>query len=171
MAVVDFEEVVERFYAPLYRFALSLARDMHEAGDLTQQTFVIWAEKGHQLRDPSKVKSWLFSTLHREFLGARRRETRFPERDLDASAEAGELPVIAPSGEASLDGATVLSALRGIDEVFRAPLALFYLQDHSYKEIAEVLEIPIGTVMSRIARGKEALRTRLAPLAEPEARP
>ncbi|SDT87217.1 RNA polymerase sigma-70 factor, ECF subfamily [Verrucomicrobium sp. GAS474] len=166
MAAVDFEEMVERYYGPLHRFALSLARDSHEAGDLTQQTFVAWAEKGHQLRDPSKVKSWLFSTLYRQFLGARRRENRFPERELEACALTGDLPVIPPAMEASLDGATVLNALRHVDEVFRAPLSLFYLHDHSYKEIAAILDIPIGTVMSRIARGKEALRARLLPAAQ-----
>jgi RNA polymerase sigma-70 factor (ECF subfamily) len=57
------------YYEPLYQFAFSLARDEADACDLTQQTFCIWAAKGHQLRDASKVKTWLFTTLHREFLG------------------------------------------------------------------------------------------------------
>src|ERR1035441_4330276 len=75
---VDFESLVARFYAPLYQFAFSLTRSEADACDLTQQTFTIWAAKGHQLRDPSKVKTWLFTTLHREFLESRRRQTRFP---------------------------------------------------------------------------------------------
>ncbi|HEY8966978.1 MAG TPA: RNA polymerase sigma factor [Candidatus Methylacidiphilales bacterium] len=169
MADVDFEEVVALHYGALYRFALSLSRSEHEAGDLTQQTFVRWAEKGETLRDRSKAKSWLFSTLYREFLGGRRRSARFPERELDGAAAAGELPVVAPAVEARVDGAAVLAALRQIDEAFRAPLALFYLHGHSYKEIASILDIPIGTVMSRLARGKEALRARLLPGAEPAA--
>ena len=66
---VDFDNLVDLHYAGLYRFALSLARDENHAADLTQQTFYIWAAKGHQLQDRSKAKSWLYTTLHREFLG------------------------------------------------------------------------------------------------------
>ena len=158
MSDPDFESLVERFYESLYRFALSLARNEHEACDLTQQTFTIWANKGHQLREPSKVKSWLFSTLHREFLGGRRHAARFPQQELEASDH--ELPAIEPNLVSGLDGQAVLAALREIEEPYRAPLTLFYLRDHSYQEIAEILEIPIGTVMSRISRGKQALRAR-----------
>src|SRR5580765_4081397 len=59
----DFEGLVERYYRSLYQFAFSLSRSEAEACDLTQQTFYIWATKGSQLRDASKVKSWLFTTL------------------------------------------------------------------------------------------------------------
>jgi RNA polymerase sigma-70 factor (ECF subfamily) len=63
---------------------------------------------------------------------------------------------------AKCDSATVLHALQEIDEVFRAPLTLFYLEDLSYLEIAAILEVPIGTVMSRLSRGKAQLRTLLS---------
>jgi len=91
----DFENLVAEYYEPLYQFALSLTREEPGACDLVQQTFCVWAAKGHQLRDASKVKTWLFTTLHREFLGARRRLTRFPHLELDL-AEA-ELPVVEPA--------------------------------------------------------------------------
>jgi len=84
-----------RYYRSLYQFAFSLTRAEADACDLTQQTFYIWATKGHQLRDVSKVKTWLFTTLHREFLETRRRQTRFPHYEL--SQVTGELPVIAPA--------------------------------------------------------------------------
>src|SRR3989442_3704667 len=62
----DFEQIVCQHYEPLYRFALSLTHAEADACDLTQQTFYIWATKGHQLRDRSKIKSWLFTTRSEE---------------------------------------------------------------------------------------------------------
>jgi RNA polymerase sigma-70 factor (ECF subfamily) len=156
----DFESLVERFYAPLYQFAFSLTRAEADACDLTQQTFTIWAAKGHQLRDPSKVKAWLFTTLHREFLDSRRRQTRFPHLELDALE--AELPAVAPAAISRLDAAHVLDLLAQVDEVFQAPVALFYLQDYSYLEIAEILGVPLGTVKSRLARGLGQLQLLLA---------
>src|ERR1039457_4884651 len=112
---VGFESLVERYYEPLYQFAFSLTRAEADACDLTQQTFTIWATKGHQLRDITKVKTWLFTTLHREFLVSRRRQTRFPHFDLDA-AEA-ELPTISPAAVSQLDTAQMLDTLAHVDEV------------------------------------------------------
>jgi len=151
MAGDEFESLVARFYEPLYQFAFSLARNESDACDLTQQTFCVWAAKGHQLRDASKVKTWLFTTLHREFLGSRRRQARFPHVELDSAV--AELPAISPAAVHRLDGAQVVAALARLDEIYQAPVALFYLQDCSYNEIAEILQVPLGTVKSRLARG------------------
>src|SRR4051794_35028661 len=79
----QFEAIVREHYEALFRFALSLARAESDAWDLTQQTFYAWAMKGHQLRDASRVKTWLFTTLHRAFLVARKRQTRFSEERLE----------------------------------------------------------------------------------------
>jgi RNA polymerase sigma-70 factor (ECF subfamily) len=148
---LDFEVLVDRYYAPLFRFALSLTRKESDARDLTQQTFWLWARKGHQLHDPAKVKSWLFTTLHREFLQGQRRSTRFPHHELEEVPE--ELPNVPSTLVNDLDGGIIVECLGRIDPIFQAPLALFYLEDHSYQEIADVLGIPLGTVKSRIARG------------------
>ena len=160
MDELSFENVVNAHYEPLYRFALSLSRSEADAGDLVQQTFYRWATKGGQLRDRSKVKSWLFTTLHREFLRHRRHEDKFPKTEL-STEDGRELVGHTPAPDRELDGATVLAALRQLDETYRAPLALFYLEDHSYRDIAGILEVPIGTVMSRISRGKELLRKQI----------
>ena len=157
---VDFESLVAQYYEPLYQFAFSLARDEPEACDLTQQTFSIWAAKGHQLRDASKVKTWLFTTLHREFLGTRRKQTRFPQVELE-EAEA-ELPVVSPAAISRHDTAQVLAELAQLEGVYQAPVSLFYLQDCSYNEIAEILQVPLGTVKSRLSRGISRLQALLA---------
>ena len=79
MAEIDFERLVAEFYVPLYHFGLSLSRKPSEAADLTRHTFYTWASKGHQLRDPSKVKMWLFTTLYRKFLSMKLRSDTVPE--------------------------------------------------------------------------------------------
>src|SRR5437667_12745948 len=97
----DFEQIVSQHYEPLYRFALSLTRTEADARDLTQQTFYTWATKGHQLRDRSQVKSWLFTTLHREFLNIRRRAARFQHVELSDANE--DLPAVSPEVVNTLD--------------------------------------------------------------------
>src|SRR5215813_7372273 len=134
---LNFESVVATYYEPLYQFAFGLTRAEADACDLTQQTFYVWATKGHQLRDASKVKTWLFTTLHRHFLESRRRQTRFPHHELESVDF--ELPVISPEMVGKLDSAQVLQALTLVDDVYQAPVALFYLEDYAYKEIAEIL--------------------------------
>src|SRR5262245_35670872 len=119
-----FEDLVDQFYRPLYRFALSLSQSESDACDLVQQTFYLWATKGHQLREPAKAKMWLFTTLHREFLSHRRRIVRFPHHEV-AQVE-HELPSIDPVSPETLDTDRVLVALSQLDEVFRAPVALFF---------------------------------------------
>src|SRR5437870_4240901 len=158
MNAIDFQQLVDRQYVPLYRFALSLVKSEADAADLTQQTFFLWASKGDQLRDRSKAKSWLFTTLYREFLGRCRREVRFPQVELEEAHE-DEMSIL--PNMSALDGTAVLQALRELEEPFRAAITLFYLEQFSYQEIADVLEIPIGTVMSRLSRGKAQLRQRL----------
>ena len=154
------DDLVERFYEPLYRFAYSLAGARHHAEDLTQETFYRWAEKGSQLRDASKVKSWLFTTLYREFLGSRRRETRHPIQPLDEAVD--QIPASVTDSARALDATSIMSALLRVEETYRVPLTLFYLQELSYREIAELIDAPIGTVMSRLSRGKEQLRRLVA---------
>lgn len=152
-----FTQLVDAHYASLYRFALSLARNGADAGDLVQQTFFVWATKGDSLRDSAKAKSWLFTTLYREFLRGRRRDSRATSIEALPPGEQ-DIPAEEVDRVARLDAPTVMAALQTVDEVFRAPLTLFYLEDLSYLEIAEALEVPIGTVMSRLSRGKAQLR-------------
>ena len=148
--------IVREHYDPLFRFAMTLTRAESDARDLTQQTFYVWATKGHQLRDITKVKAWLFTTLNREFLTGQRKQIRFSHHNVEDVSP--ELPAISPELIDQAGGSQVLPALAKVDEVYQAPMALYYLEDHSYKDIAVVLDVPIGTVKSRIARGIAQLR-------------
>ena len=153
---LDFEALVTDYYTPLFRFAFSLAGNESDASDLTQQTFYIWAEKGSSLRDVSKAKSWLFTTLYREFLRVRRRGSNMSSYEPELLE--AQLPPVLPDVVTSMDAANAVSCLGKVDEIYRVPIALFYLEGLSYKEIAATLELPIGTVMSRLSRGKVQLK-------------
>jgi len=161
----EFQELVDSHYQPLYRFAYSLAKNPDRASDLVQQTFCIWAQKGHQLKDRSKAKTWLFTTLYREQMGHARRSNKFPEQDID---EVYDLSTNEQHASRGIDAKRAVELLNSLDETYRAPLSLFFMQQHSYKEIAEILEIPMGTVMSRISRGKDQLKRLMAEPAESE---
>jgi RNA polymerase sigma-70 factor, ECF subfamily len=152
----QFEAIVSEHYEPLYRFAMSLTRAESDARDLTQHTFEIWARKGHQLRDITKVKTWLYTTLHRAFLQARRTQGRFPHQDLEEVIE--QLPDVSPVLSDRVDSLQVLPSLAKVDQAYQAAVALFYLEDYAYKDIAVILDVPVGTIKSRIARGIAQLR-------------
>lgn len=154
----EFQELVDQHYVNLYRFALSLAQNEQDAADLVQEAFSIFARKGHQIRDSSKVKSWLFTTLRREFFALRRDHQRYSDTPPDGET-AAELTV---EQAHSLDSEAVLNALRRLPLEYREPLTLYYLDDQSYQEIANILNIPIGTVMSRLSRAKEKIRVILS---------
>lgn len=164
----EFAELVDSYYQALFRFGVSLTRDADRAADLVQETFCIWAEKGDQLRDRSKAKTWLFTTLHREFLNQRRRAAKFSDSELNEEL-IGDVAAPEEGAERQMDGGRALEILGALEETYRAPLALFYLQQHSYKEIAVILDVPIGTVMSRLSRGKDMLRKQM--MAEPSTAP
>src|ERR1700758_5383452 len=155
----EFEQLVNRYYRDLYRFGFSLTGSQADACDLAQETFYVWARKGHQLRNPENVKTWLFTTLHREFLKICRRQKRFPHETINEAAQ--DLPHVPAGCVERLDAQTLLGVLRELDDDYRAVLVLYYVEDLSYKEIAEVLAVPLGTVQSRIARAKAQLLRRL----------
>src|SRR5262245_11489794 len=114
MQTNDFEQIVSEHYESLYRFAFSLTRAEADASDLTQQAFYLWATKGHQLRDASKVKAWLFTSLHRAFLDGRRRQQRFSHFVLDDVASK-EPPALTIESVDTADHGNVLKALAHVD--------------------------------------------------------
>lgn len=146
-------------YRKVYCFALHLTRNAPDAEDLTQHTFYRLAVNLRGLKNESKAKSWLYSTLYRKFIDQKRRVVKFPS----VSFEEADAPQDAesPVKNHKLDHSAVRDAMMNLEEHLRVPISLFYLENYSYKEIARFLEIPIGTVMSRLFRAKTELHDRL----------
>jgi len=155
----DYELAVVTHHEGLYAFGYSLAGNQDDACELAQETYCRLLTKVGQLRDSSKVKSWLFTKLYRIFLGWRDRRTRLPHFEI--SSIEGELPMITPAYIDVLENDSIRDSFLELEEHYRTPLILFYLRNHSYEEIATILDVPIGTVMSRLSRAKSLLRERL----------
>jgi RNA polymerase sigma-70 factor (ECF subfamily) len=152
------EELVEACYQPLYRYAYRLSGSAQEAEDLTQETFCQAQTKLYQLRDWGRAKPWLFSILRNAYLH-RLRERKLENRvPLDGL---GEVPDRPTEPLPDVDPAQLQRALGELPEAFRTPIILYYFEDFSYRDIAEHMSVPLGTVMSRLARAKAFLRQRL----------
>ena len=152
------EALVEVHYAPLYRYAFRLSGSSQEAEDLTQETFCLAQNKLHQLREADRAKSWLFSILRNAYLHRVRQAKQQKQVSLDGI---GEIPERVSEPLPLVDSAQLQEALNELPEAFRTPLILCYFEEFSYKDIAEQMNVPMGTVMSRLARAKTYLRQRL----------
>ena len=153
-------QLIRDYAAPLYRYAFRLAGQASDAEDLVQQTFLIAQQKLHQLREADRASAWLYAVLRSCFLKSRRKQQpasfdeHFPP---DSIADQ-------PDGDANdswVDREALQLALSDLPDEFKIVVLMFYFEELSYKEIADQLEMPIGTVMSRLSRGKAHLRRRL----------
>lgn len=150
------ERLVAEHADVLYRLAFRLSRSPAAAEDLVQEAFLIAHRQLHQLRNQQTARKWLYRILHSCWSRHCAKENRRAAVAWNASHE--------PVTEAPepVDGSELQAALDKLPDEFRAPVVLFYFDDLKYREIAEVLDCPIGTVMSRIARGKAMLRSLLS---------
>lgn len=157
-----FQNVVDEHYQNLYRFALSLCRSADDAWDLTQEAFLKWGKKGAAtLRSDRAVKSWLYTTLYRDFLKLAKRRQRWSSLEQKEEETHFELASPQPDWE-RLDAEQVMARLAELKLEYRKVVTLYFLESYSYKEISQILQVPIGTVMSRLARGKAMLRKKCA---------
>ena len=150
-------EWVEEHASLVYRFAYRLCGSAADAEDLAQQAFLTAQRKLDQLRDHSKARGWLLTIVRNSYLKSLRRTQKFVAFEscdgfADPSHDHWERPI---------DGEELQVALKEMTEEFRTPVILFYFEEMSYKEIATHLDVPVGTVMSRLSRGKSYLRQQL----------
>ena len=154
------QRLVDEHYAALYGYAYRLSGSRADAEDLTQEAFCKAQLHFSQLRDPGRAKPWLFSILRNAYLHRIRADRQQPVVPLEAVGDLAE-PVPDPLPE--IDPERLQQALNELPESFRTPIILYYFEDFGYRDIAEQMDLPIGTVMSRLARAKAHLRSRLLP--------
>ena len=173
-----YERLIERFQAPVYNLAWRLLSDPSDANDVVQEVFLkIFRNIGH-FRGESTLRTWVYriavneSHNRRRWLFRHRRgetgiEDTFDDNDLREKPlmDSGETPFdFTMNREAQI---LLEEGLAAINPVFRAALVLHEIEDMSYDDIADILEVSLGTVKSRIMRGREALRRYLASRLDP----
>lgn len=150
----------------LYSVALRYTGNRFDAEDLLQATVATGLKNFHQLRDEAKCKHWLFAILRNLYTGQleRCRKTVYTDFDEKGTDYIGLLEELAQRSNPEqdlierLDAAEIQSLLDRLPEKYKSPILLYFMEDMSYREIAEAMNLPLGTVMSRLSRGKELLK-------------
>lgn len=158
-----FKELTYPHMEFLYNMALKYTSRTYDAEDLVQETMYTAYRKFHQLRERSKCRAWLFSILRSHFLREHRKFVKRPLLD-DGSGYLKNIPETKGTDyveviDKKMDKARVEKSLAELDESFKTVVVLYYMEEMTYQEIADFLDIPIGTVMSRLARGKKQLKS------------
>ena len=163
--------LVEEHHEVLYRYAFRLTGSVPDAEDLAQQTFLLAQQKLDQLRQAENARGWLFAILRNCYLKGFRKRTPIAAASIDLDVDSIPAAVSDGSLDGSLDGpidAEVLQlALNELSAEFRLVVMMFYFEERSYREMAEILDVPLGTIMSRLSRAKACLRRQLFEPEEP----
>jgi len=155
----DFETEAMPFAADLFRVAMWLTRNRTEADDLVQETFVQALKSFHRYETGTNCRAWLTTILYHLNSKRLQKMGRMKMAD-DPEEKLAETIPFEPSIPQKITDEDVLAALGNVPENFRQVVVLSDVEEFSYKEIASILEIPMGTVMSRLARGRKVLRIR-----------
>jgi len=167
-SLAGFEELAMPLFDSLYNFARWLAQNQSDAEDLVQETYLKALRSYASFEPGTNFRAWIFKILKNTFLGSSAKLERRMTLAMDAEED---LPATSATPESLLIGRSDIDAVRcAIDQlpvIFREVVLLCDVEDASYREIAEILSIPIGTVMSRLARARkmvrESLRSTTAP--------
>ncbi len=161
----NFKELAYPHMRFLYNVALKYMRNQYDAEDLVQETMYAAFRNFHQLRDHEKCRSWLFAIMRSNFLKEKRQAGRRPYLGTDESyldfLEGVSATNLAGDLEKKLESEHVQDVIDRLPEKYKTPLILFFLEDMSYQEISDFLDIPIGTVMSRLSRAKQSMKKEL----------
>jgi len=151
------DHLVRDHHQELYRYAFRLSGGVQDAEDLTQQAFLVAQQKLDQVRRAECARSWLYAVLRNCYLKSFRRRLPTPASVIDLDIDNIAQQIV----EQEIDGERLQLALDELPAEYKVVVLLFYFEQQSYREIAEELEIPPGTVMSRLSRAKSHLRKRL----------
>ena len=168
-----YEELLTRFQQPVYALAFRLLNDQSEAGDVVQEVFLKVFRNISSFRGQSTLKTWIYRITVNEAHNARRWFFRHRRREVELDTDPAESrnwkETIPDRNRSPYEEAAdreqhqmIEAALEKINPIFREAVVLRDIMDLSYEEIAEVLGVSLGTVKSRILRGREALREQLA---------
>jgi RNA polymerase sigma-70 factor (ECF subfamily) len=173
----DFERDAMQFAGQLYSAALRMTRNPADAEDVVQETYLKAYRAYGTFKAGTNLKAWLYRILTNTYINRYRKKQRRPSevelgelQDLYLYRRLGEQSGASQSAEEevldSFVDADVKQALESLPEKFRMPVLLADVEGFSYKEIAEIIDVPIGTVMSRLHRGRKALQKKLWSVAE-----
>jgi RNA polymerase sigma-70 factor (ECF subfamily) len=174
-----YETLLSRFQQPVYNLALRLLNDVSDASDVVQEVFLKVFRNVRSFRGQSSLKTWIYRITVNEAHNQRRWFFRHRQREVGLEDEADEarsmMDVLSDGSRSPFDyvfdrekHVMIEAALAKINPTFRETVVLRDIADLSYEEIAEVLALSLGTVKSRILRGREALRQELAGRLEPQ---
>jgi RNA polymerase sigma factor (sigma-70 family) len=161
-SLAGFEELAIPLFDSLYNFARWLAQNQNDAEDLIQETYLKAFRSYASFEPGTNFRAWIFQILKNTFLGSCSKLERRMTVGMDSEED---LPTTSTTPESLLIGRSDIDAVRSAIEqlpvIFREVILLSDVEDASYREIAEILSIPIGTVMSRLARARKMVRDSL----------
>ena len=152
----------------LYNMAWRYTGNKYDAEDLLQETYYMAFKNYDQLRDNSKIKSWLFTIMRNTYLKSQRQYSQDKKAEYDDGVEyidvlenAAQKVDLATAYERKIESEQIQLLLAEMPEKYKSPLLLYYMSEMSYQKISETLDLPMGTVMSRLSRGKQILKKRV----------